>query len=101
MIKMYCRGKHGCRGEVCAECKKLTGYALFRLKKCPFKKNKQFCSFCKVHCYKPDMREKIKEVMKYSGPRMILSHPLFAFKHVFQMIAYKRKLKKEAGKKQC
>lgn len=99
MIKIYCRGKHKCRGEMCAECRQLCDYALFRLEKCPFKKNKQFCSFCKVHCYKPGMREKIKDVMKYSGPRMIFTHPIFAFKHIFQMIAYKKKLKKEARAK--
>lgn len=61
MIKKYCHGKHGTRGEeLCEECKALTQYALFRLEKCPFKVNKKFCSFCKIHCYKPDMREKIR-----------------------------------------
>ena len=78
----------------------LTEYALFRLEKCPFKVNKKFCSFCKIHCYKPDMRERIKDVMKWAGPRMIFTHPIFAFKHVFQMISYKRKLRKEAKAKE-
>lgn len=96
MIKKYCRGKHKARGgALCEECRALTEYALFRLEKCPFKANKKFCSFCKVHCYRPDMREKIKEVMKYSGPRMVFTHPAFALKHVFQMLGYKRKLKKQ------
>ena len=96
MIGMYCHGKHGMRREdLCEECKVLTEYALSRLEKCPFKVNKKFCSFCKIHCYKPDMREKIRDVMKWAGPRMIFTHPVFAFKHVFQMISYKRKLKKE------
>ena len=79
--------------------KRLTEYALFRLEKCPFKVNKKFCSFCKVHCYKPDMRERIKDVMKWAGPRMIFTHPVFAMGHVFQMIKYKKKLKKEAKAK--
>lgn len=103
MLKMYCKGKHKTtrkaqgipRGEVCAECKELTEYALFRLEKCPFKVNKKFCSFCKIHCYKPEMREKIKAVMKYSGPRMLITHPIFAISHVVQMIKYKKQLKKE------
>ena len=98
MIKKYCCGKHGANGkEICEECKELTEYALFRLSKCPFKINKKFCSFCKIHCYKPEMREKIKAVMKYSGPRMMLSHPVFAISHVVQMIKYKNKLKREAN----
>ena len=99
MIRKYCRGNHGTRGGLCEECTALTEYALFRLEKCPFKVNKNFCSLCKIHCYTPDMREKIKDVMKWSGPRMIFTHPVFAFRHVFQMINYKRKLKKEAKAK--
>jgi hypothetical protein len=96
MIQKYCRGKHKAKkGEVCEECKQLTEYALFRLEKCPFKANKQFCSFCKIHCYKPEYREKIKAVMQYSGPRMIFTHPIFAFSHVTQMIKYKQREKHE------
>ena len=104
MLKMYCKGKHKTtrkaqgipRGEVCAECKELTEYALFRLEKCPFKVNKKFCSFCKIHCYKPEMREQIKAVMKYAGPSMLFTHPIFAISHVVQMIKYKKRLKSEA-----
>ncbi len=97
MIKKYCRGKHKTKGkEICAECNELAEYALFRLSKCPFKVNKKFCSFCKIHCYKPEMREKIKAVMKYAGPRMLFTHPIFAISHVVQMIKYKKQLKKES-----
>ena len=95
MIQMYCRGRHGSKkGEICNECSELTEYALFRLGKCPFKKDKHFCSFCKIHCYKPDMQTKIKDVMRYSGPRMLKSHPVFAVSHVVEMIKYKRSIKK-------
>lgn len=108
MIKKYCKGKHkaerkaqGIRSdEVCESCKDLTEYALFRLEKCPFKVNKKFCSFCKIHCYKPEMREKIKAVMKYSGPRMLPSHPIFAISHVVQMIKHKKSLKKREEQSQ-
>jgi hypothetical protein len=99
MIKKYCRGNHKCKnGELCEECKALTEYALFRLEKCPFKVNKQFCSFCKIHCYKPEYREEIKKVMKYSGPRMIFTHPIFAISHVVQMIKFKKQQTKEENK---
>lgn len=108
MIAMYCRGNHkderkklGLKhSEVCPECKKLTEYALFRLEKCPFKVNKKFCNFCKIHCYKPDMKEEIRLVMKYSGPRMIFTHPIFAFGHVIQLMKYKHSLKKSGGTSQ-
>lgn len=102
MITKYCKGNHKRarslqgvkRKDTCTECKELIEYALFRLEKCPFKENKKFCSFCKIHCYKSEMRKKIKAVMKYSGPRMIFSHPIFAISHVIQMIKHK-KLKTE------
>ena len=101
MIKKYCKGWHkkqrkeqGIRhSDVCKECQELTEYALFRLDKCPFKENKSFCSFCKIHCYKPEMRDKIKEVMRYSGPRMLATHPIFAISHVIQVLKYKKSLK--------
>ncbi|MGN1235527.1 MAG: nitrous oxide-stimulated promoter family protein, partial [Christensenellaceae bacterium] len=99
MIQKYCHGTHKTKGKtVCADCRELTEYALFRLSKCPFRENKQFCSFCKIHCYRPEMREKIKAVMRYSGPRMLLTHPIFAMSHVVQLIKYKKSLKREAKK---
>lgn len=99
MIKKYCQGNHKIaraeqgikRDGICADCHELTEYALMRLDKCPFKRNKQFCSFCKIHCYNQEMRERIKNVMKYSGKHILLSHPIFAISHVSQMIKYRRK----------
>lgn len=84
MIKLYCRKKHGTKNEICPECKALSEYAAMRSDKCPFMESKTFCSNCKVHCYKPDMREKIREVMRFSGPRMILYHPIMAVRHVIE-----------------
>lgn len=55
---------------------------------------KTFCSNCKVHCYKPDMREKIREVMRFSGPRMLFYHPIMAIRHVMESRKEKRKLEK-------
>lgn len=98
MIQKYCKAKHNPEnGELCEDCKALTEYALFRLEKCPFKENKPFCSFCKIHCYKADMREKIKAVMRYSGPRMIFTHPVYALSHLVQMIKYKKTIKDKSS----
>lgn len=96
MIRIYCHGNHKTKGKtICPECEKLTDYALFRLDKCPFKEDKQFCSFCRIHCYKPEYREEIRAVMKYAGPRMLFRHPIFALKHVLQVIRNKRKTEQE------
>ena len=35
-----------------------------------------------VHCYQPQMREQIRQVMRYSGPRMLLYHPVLAIWHL-------------------
>lgn len=81
MIAIFCRRKHGRSGGLCSECEELLKYVEKRLEKCPFHGNKPACSKCPVHCYKPDMRDKIREVMRYAGPRMICRHPLMAAAH--------------------
>ena len=83
MISIYCRKKHGSK-TLCPDCAALDTYARQRSDKCPFMETKTFCSNCKVHCYKPDMREKIREVMRFSGPRMIFRHPVMAIRHVME-----------------
>ena len=88
MIAIYCRAhhkeaRHGCaKAELCPECRDLETYAKIRSDKCPFMETKTFCSNCKVHCYKPEMREKIRQVMRFSGPRMLLHDPVNAIRHV-------------------
>ena len=95
MIRIYCKKKHGTRKGLCPECEALDAYARMRSDKCPFMETKTFCSNCKVHCYKVDMREKIRAVMRFSGPRMILSHPIMAIRHVIESKKEKKRLEKE------
>ena len=61
----------------------LWQYASSRLDKCTFGEQKPVCVKCPIHCYKPDMREKVRAVMKYSGPRMLWYHPYLACMHLF------------------
>ena len=97
MIALWCRAKHGTRdGELCPECAELAAYARLRSEMCPFMEEKTFCSNCKVHCYKPEMREKIREVMRFSGPRMLLVHPAAAIRHVIETRREKGKTQKGA-----
>ena len=42
---------------------------------------KTFCSRCPTHCYAAKQREAIRNVMRYSGPRMLLHHPVLTIKH--------------------
>lgn len=83
MIGLYCRKKHG-GNSLCPECAALDAYAKQRIDQCHFMETKTFCSSCKVHCYKPDMREKIRLVMRFAGPRMIFYHPIMAIRHIIE-----------------
>ncbi len=82
MIKLYCKNYHHSVGSLCAECQELSDYAINRLTYCKFGESKPTCGKCTVHCYKPEMRKRIKETMRYSGPRMLLAHPIAAIRHL-------------------
>ena len=85
MITLYCRDHHKqAPSAPCDDCAALITYAHQRSDKCPFMENKTFCSNCKVHCYKPDMREQIRTVMRYAGPRMLKTHPILAIRHLIE-----------------
>lgn len=94
MIALYCRKNHRTKGGLCPQCAALNDYACQRSDKCPFMETKTFCSNCKVHCYKPEMRERIRTVMRFSGPRMIFYHPVAAVRHVMETKKEKRRLEK-------
>ncbi|MDL2247390.1 nitrous oxide-stimulated promoter family protein [Bacteroides sp. OttesenSCG-928-J23] len=81
MIRLYCRKKEK-NPELCATCRELLEYALARLDRCPFGEKKKACKHCSVHCYKPKMRERVREVMRYSGPRMLFYAPKAAMLHL-------------------
>ena len=96
MIALYCRRQHKSpKGQLCPECRELQEYALTRIDCCPFMETKTFCSACKVHCYKPALREKIRAVMRWSGPRMLTVHPMLALRHAAVTLRAKRQAKKK------
>lgn len=98
---IYCHGKHagarraalasdaatlGIYGRkppvVCDDCAELLRYAEKRRAYCP-KDPKPFCSYCDTHCYTEAMREEMRAVMRYAGPRSMFGRHFFAgIKHV-------------------
>ena len=80
MIRLYCRKNHGKEGHasggMCPECQKLADYAKQRSQKCPFMEQKTF-----------------RAVMRFSGPRMLLYHPILAIWHLICSMREKRKAK--------
>lgn len=81
MIRIYCLHREG-NVELCPDCVALSEYARMKLSKCPFGEHKGSCRKCPVHCYRADMKERIRCVMRYSGPRMILYHPMATIRHL-------------------
>jgi RNase P subunit RPR2 len=101
--RIYCRGNHrgasrhlltspgaeiGVYGRrsptVCDECAELLRYAEKRRAFCP-KDPKPFCSHCDTHCYTADMRERVRVVMRYAGPRSMFSrHAVAGVKHLLE-----------------
>jgi len=81
MFLLYCQKQHCSRAELCSECQELQDYSLKRLEKCLFQQGKTTCANCAIHCYKMDMRARIRQVMRFSGPRMLLTHPVMTVQH--------------------
>jgi len=85
MVEIYCHAHHASdQGPLCEECQALFEYAQARLGKCPFEADKPVCANCPIHCYQPVMRDQVRKVMRYAGPRMALRHPVLTLSHMLQ-----------------
>ena len=65
MIRLYCRKKEG-NNELCPGCQELLQYATARLERCKFGENKPTCKKCPIHCYRPQMKERMCKVMRWA-----------------------------------
>ncbi|MHA1925041.1 MAG: nitrous oxide-stimulated promoter family protein [Candidatus Thorarchaeota archaeon] len=84
MIRFHCERKHKTESpNLCEDCEELLDYSLQRLNHCQFGEEKPTCRKCPVHCYRPSMREKIRLVMRFSGPRLAIRMPLDWIRHAF------------------
>ena len=81
MMSLYCRAHHRSQ-PLCAECSALARYSQRRLERCVFGDEKPTCANCLVHCYRADMRRKIRTMMRWAGPRMLWRHPVLAVMHM-------------------
>lgn len=115
MIALNCRANHadaraaaaeagGCAhvlddpryADLCPACAELAAYACERSDRCPYMETKTFCVNCETHCYRADMRERIREAMRYAGPRMIFHRPVAAMRHLIDQKREKRRLDRRA-----
>jgi hypothetical protein len=58
------------RYQCCGDCVEFLHYAIERRLKCPLDP-KPSCKHCELHCYRPGHREKVREIMRYSGRALI------------------------------
>lgn len=95
-VEVYCAGRHGGRprqsfllpddlGErrLCPECSVFMTYAIAKRIKCPLEAEKPSCKHCRIHCYGKAEREKVREIMAYSGRRLMLRGRLDYVWHYF------------------
>src|SRR6056297_90918 len=85
MVHIYCRGNHS-KNSPCSECMEVINYGLNKIDSCIYGINKPFCSKCTIHCYEENMKKKVKDIMRYSGPRIIFYHPIISLKHFLSSI---------------
>jgi len=81
MLLIFCQNRHGGSRELCPGCAELWDYTRKRVEGCPFADGKPTCANCEVHCFRPEMRERIRDVMRFSGPRMPLRRPMLTIWH--------------------
>jgi hypothetical protein len=96
MSHVYCGDHHRARDGLCAECDELLQYAIRRLDRCVFGDDKPTCANCSVHCYSAAMRERVRLMMRYAGPRMLLRHPVLAAAHLIDGRRVARDLPRKA-----
>ncbi len=96
LIEIYCKQFKTEGSEAhCENYRKLLDYAIKRTENCPYGKNKPVCNKCRIHCYSREMRERVREVMRYSGPRIMLTHPYLAIMHYVDSMRKYPELKKK------
>ncbi|MBF0363395.1 MAG: nitrous oxide-stimulated promoter family protein [Oligoflexia bacterium] len=91
MIHIFCKNKHSLDFCKCKECNDLLMYAIEQSNKCKWNKNYKIqptCSQCSIHCYKPEYKEQIKKVMRYSGPRVFFYHPVLTLWYLKKKFRY-------------
>ncbi|MFZ3209368.1 MAG: nitrous oxide-stimulated promoter family protein [Geobacteraceae bacterium] len=97
-VLVYCMARHreqagralskesvdifGKRILLCDDCRGVVAHAIEKRRRCPLEP-KPSCKRCHVHCYSREYRAKIREIMRYSGRKMIMRGRLDYLWHYF------------------
>jgi len=86
MVLIYCKKKHK-YDSACMDCREIIKYGHNKINNCIHGKEKPFCSKCTVHCYEKNIKEKVKDIMIFSGPRIFFYHPIVSLKHFLSSLS--------------
>jgi hypothetical protein len=70
------------RYRLCESCQEFLAYAFARRINCPLDP-KPTCKHCHLHCYRPGHRERVREIMRFSGKYLLLRGRLDLLWHYF------------------
>lgn len=76
--RIYCDAYHEGPKDasgLCPACRETVDATLARTQACPFN-HEGNCQDCEVHCQRGAAQKRIREMMRYSAPRMVFRHPL-------------------------
>ncbi|NJD38954.1 MAG: nitrous oxide-stimulated promoter family protein [Geobacter sp.] len=69
--------------QLCATCAAFMNYAVTKRINCPLEAEKPSCKHCRIHCYAAEQRALVKQIMAWSGRRMIMRGRLDYLWHYF------------------
>lgn len=84
MITYHCRKTHR-QKQLCPSCSELLRYISSRLNECMLPEESSSCFMCPHYCYNPDMRERIRTVMRSAAPCILLKSPVLMLKHLLHL----------------
>ncbi len=83
--RIYCQGNHAERGKdvagMCSECGAAIEQTLARAEACPHG-HEGNCQDCATPCQRGEAQERIKAIMRYAAPRMLVRHPLMTLEYL-------------------
>jgi hypothetical protein len=68
---------------LCQDCQKLLSHGIAKLLLCPYDP-KPMCKKCETHCYAPGYRERVREVMRFSGLYLVKHGRLDLLVHYYR-----------------
>ena len=82
--RIYCSAHHDDAKDeagLCPSCRETVAATLARTEACPYD-HEGNCQDCDIHCQRGEAQARIREIMRYSAPRMAVRHPLMTAEYL-------------------